>query len=751
MRKSFFVLFFLILSKFSFAQFSFDFNDSIQVKVGLDTLLYPWAGGLNYAQFSEIDYDFDGDQDLFIFDKSRDNIRLLKQITVGSQKKHQVVPNAKSFFPDDLKNRVALVDYNLDGKNDIFTYGIGGVKVYKNTGNFQNGLTWILVKEILNSDYNGDISNLYVSSADIPSYTDIDFDGDIDVLTFDISGERLEYHQNQSQELYNHSDSLIFVLKNQCWGKFTEDAITSEVVLNSTASLCTTGNVPNPLLAENTVISLNAENFVESETRHAGSTVLAIDYDNSGVYDVLLGDVNLHNLLLLMNDGTAPNTNSAMISLDENFPSNTTPVNVSIFPAAFYIDVDFDNQKDLLVAPNAKNISQNEKSIYFYKNLGTSDLPNFSFKSKSYFQEEMIENGTGSIPVFVDQNGDGKEDLFVANFFRYKEPLAKESTITNFRNTGTLAEPFFTFVESDFLSLSSQSLGLRTVPTFGDVDFDGDQDAFLGLENGTLIYLENSAGAGNGFSFTSPISSYTDNLGNIISAQNYCFPQLFDLNEDGLLDLILGKKTGEILYYENIGTTNIPSFELKNDTLGGIDISTTTPEGYAAPHFFKYQDTIRLLLGGFDGKLRFYDDIKNNIQSGNVFHLVSDNFLGISTEAYSSCSVNDIDNDGNLDLFVGGDLGGIFHLEHTENSTLGFSNSVKAKINFEIYPNPTDGIIHLKFDKNIHENTQIQIYNALGEKLFESDKLVNEINMSTFSKGIYFLKVGGDCKKIIRN
>ena len=47
--------------------------------------------------------------------------------------------------------------------------------------------------------------------------------------------------------------------------------------------------------------------------------------------------------------------------------------------------------------------------------------------------------------------------------------------------------------------------------------------------------------------------------------------------------------------------------------------------------------------------------------------------------------------------------------------------------------------------------TQIQIYNALGEKLFESDKLVYEINISTFSKGIYFMKVGGDCRTVIRH
>lgn len=35
----------------------------------------------------------------------------------------------------------------------------------------------------------------------------------MDILTYHISGEYLQYHQNQSQELYGHSDSLVFILK----------------------------------------------------------------------------------------------------------------------------------------------------------------------------------------------------------------------------------------------------------------------------------------------------------------------------------------------------------------------------------------------------------------------------------------------------------------------------------------------------------------------------------------------------------
>lgn len=739
-----------ILTHSFWAQFDFDFNDSIPVKIGTNDLSLAWAGGLNYVQISDIDIDFDGDLDLFLFDRSKDNIRVLEQYDDGT-KKYRSLKNAQNHFPSDLKNRVALLDYNLDGKNDIFAYGIGGVKVYKNTGNAFTGLTWELVTDLIYSDYDGDFSNLYVSSADIPAYIDVDFDNDIDILTFNVAGDHLEYHQNQSQELFGHSDSLIFILKNRCWGKFTEDAITGDITLNAQDGSCTSGNVPNPQLRPNDYV-LKSETEL---TRHAGSTILGIDYDNSGVYDLVIGDVSFNNLYLLMNDGTAPNTHSAMISLDANFPSNTTPSNVSIFPAAFFVDVDFDQIKDLVVCPNAKTISENENSIQFYKNLGSNALPNFSFRTKSYFQEEMIEVGTGSIPVFVDQNGDDKQDLIIGNYYRYKDLLDKESVNYNFRNTGTTTAPIFTFVESDYLNLSLESYGLRTVPAFSDIDSDGDQDLFYGLENGTLIFRENTAGANNPMLFDTPQSNYTDNLGNVISVQNYAFPQLFDLNEDNLLDLIIGKKTGELVYYQNIGSASNPLFELKNDTLGGIDLATLTPDGFAAPHFFSYQDTIRLLLGSYDGKLHFYDDVEGNLNAGSSFHLISDNYKGIDVEGFSSCFVNDIDNDGNLDLFVGGDLGGIFHLEHSDNSTLSINAIKKESTFFEVFPNPATNEIVIK-TKNEFEKVSLEIRTSLGGLISKTELLPNQkLDVSFLKSGSYLLVLKSkngefqECKKLI--
>lgn len=724
-----FLLFiFCITSSALNAQFLFDRNDSIPVRVGNDTLNMPWAGGLNYVQISDIDFDFDGDMDLFVFDRSKDNIRLFEQRN-NPNPHYYPVSNAKNFFPNEIRYRVFLGDYNQDGKNDLFTYGIGGVKVYKNIGNSEQGLQWELATNLILSDYNGTKSNLYVSSSDIPAIIDVDFDGDLDILTFHIGGQRVEYHQNQSQELYGHSDSLTFVLKNECWGKFTEDANNNSVTLNDPNNPCSSGNIPNP---EFPTIEPDSR-----EERHAGSTLLALDYDHSGVYDLILGDVAHENLTLLINGGDEPNTNSAMISQDNNFPSNTTPVSMQLFPAAFYVDVDFDHVKDLIVGANAKGVSQNERSVYLYKNLGENDEPIFSFRSKNFLQGEMIDNGFASFPTFSDINNDGKPDLIVGNFYRYKEVLAKESTWSLYRNTGDFTNPFFTFVDSDFLTLSQQSWGLRTVPAFGDMDQDGDDDLFLGLENGTISYRENIASSGMPAQFASPINTFFDNQNQVISAGSYAFPQIFDLNQDGRNDLIIGKKTGEIMYYENVGTGGNVELELKNDQLGGIDLAPTNPEGFAAPHFFRWQDTTYLLLGGIDGKLRFYKGIDEHLELGDTFQLVTSSFRNIDVEAYSTCWVNDVDNDGKLNLFVGGDLGGIMHFEHNPFSTL--SVEKWDDIEFQLYPNPSTGNFYILTE---YGEKTIRIFDQTGKLILETGTIEPkiELSLSQQTSGMYFIQ-----------
>ncbi len=298
------VLLFLLGPLLSISQFGFQYKDSLVVKSGTDTLNMAWAGGLSHAQFSDIDYDFDGDLDLFVFDRSSDNIRIFRQEQEGTEKYYKYIHDAYTLFPEDMRYRATLVDYDNDGKKDIFTYGIGGLKVYRNVGDATNGLQWELAKDLLYSDNWGTDLNLYVSSADIPAVVDVDGDSDIDVLTFHIGGQHLQYHKNLSMETYGVPDSLIYVLKNECWGGFREDINTNSLFLNDNTPPCADGNLPN---AEFPTLERGSQQSkpTEQTPKHSGSTVLAIDYDGNGVKDLIVGDVAFGNLNLLINGGSS--------------------------------------------------------------------------------------------------------------------------------------------------------------------------------------------------------------------------------------------------------------------------------------------------------------------------------------------------------------------------------------------------------------------------------------------------------------
>ncbi len=721
---------FLLFSSFLYCQFNFEYSTDIQISRNGSNLINAWAGGLNYTQFSEIDFDFDGDMDLFAFDRTNDNIKLFENVLNGATREYNIVYNGNTFFPSDLRYRVYMADYNLDGKNDIFTYGIGGIKVFKNTGNASIGLQWELVSDLLYSQFPFSYDNLYVSSSDIPAISDIDGDGDLDILTFSLGGSHLEYHKNLSQETYGHSDSLLFVLKNKCWGLFAEDPNNNSIVLNDPNVPCGSGNVSNP----------EGNGDPVKPKLHTGSSLLAIDFNNNGVKDLLLGDVSSDGLIKLMNGGTIPNSNSAMISVDYNFPSNTTPAKLQIFPAGFYLDVDFDGKKDLLVGPNAKNASENEKSVLFYKNTGQNNQPNFVFQQSDFLQSEMIEHGTGSIPVFFDQNNDGKKDLVVANFFRYKPILEKESSIAIYRNTSAGLTTEFTFIDDNYLNLTQLNLGLRSVPTFGDLDGDGDEDLILARENGNYMYFQNIGTTGNAI-FATPVEPLTSSTGAIINEETLTFPQLFDLDNDGLLDLIIGKRSGELIFYKNTGTSSSFSFTKVNDHLGNVDVSSvSSPDGFAAPHFFRHDNETHLFLGAYDGKLHYYQDIDGMLAPDSTFNLYSDNFLNIDAKGYSSFFVNDIDNDGYLNLFVGTDLGGLIHLEIDPNSTSSLEETKQNEL--FIYPNPSEGIF------TIHKNSapiqSISIFNSMGQEIDFQISTMNSntiIDLNESENGVYLVTV----------
>src|SRR5688572_4454033 len=130
---------FLILPITLRAQFTYVIDQTIPVKDDQgDELELPWAGGLNAAHYNTMDLNGDGKNDLVLFDRMADKILTF----INSENKYQYAPEFEIFFPEEITNWFLLRDYNCDGKNDIFTGDILGIKVYTNISTPGSPLAW---------------------------------------------------------------------------------------------------------------------------------------------------------------------------------------------------------------------------------------------------------------------------------------------------------------------------------------------------------------------------------------------------------------------------------------------------------------------------------------------------------------------------------------------------------------------------------------------------------------------------------
>lgn len=68
---------------------------------------------------------------------------------------------------------------------------------------------------------------------------------------------------------------------------------------------------------------------------------------------------------------------------------------------------------------------------------------------------------------------------------------------------------------------------------------------------------------------------------------------------------------------------------------------------------------------------------------------------------------------------------------------------------FEVYPNPTNSILNIVDENNQLQNATIQIQNYLGQDVFTSP-FTNQIDLSSFSAGMYFLIIKGSNNKTVK-
>jgi hypothetical protein len=718
-------LFFVLVSNSVFAQFKFEFYDSIQVVQNNDTLKLSWAGGFNSPQFSEIDLNFDGKMDLLAFEREGNVIKPFIYDTTISD--YVFAPQYKQYFPTEIINFMLMRDYNCDGKSDLFAYGIGGLKVYQNVSD--TVLKFRKVSNLLLSNYGSaqkpSMINIYVSPTDIPAIDDIDGDGDLDVLSFNVFGNHIEYHQNMSMDSLGNCDSLYFIAKDACWGKVVENSVNNNVTLNISCKGIVPHNNPQTPF-------------------HTGSTILSLDLDEDNDKEVILGDVSFTNFVTLINGGDS--LNAHITSQFDSFPNTDKAVEL-FFPAGFYLDVDKDGIKDLVASANTTAGINDKKSVWMYKNSGKTNNPNLQKQTDAFLQSEMMDFGSGANPVFFDWNTDGLLDLIVGSYGSF-DTNNVSGQLAVFINVGTTNSPKFQFNSYSFLVSSQNIYGVS--PAFGDLDNDGDDDMIIGDADGFLHFYKNTI-AVNGISNFSVEQIQFSN----IDVGQFATPQIIDLNGDSLLDLVVGERAGNLNYFQNVGTKSNPKFKSTgSDSLGKVDVLKACCTGYSAPFFGKdsVNNTV-LYVGSESGKIYIYNQIDGNYNG--EFNLLD----SIETFTHrTTLTLADINQDGKQELIFGEFAGGLGLMQQTDSvfnypvdtvptdttidSTISILQSIKSTI--LAYPNPVVDVMKLKVEK--YENSKVMIFDIEGKMMFYSILKSSEqtINLKQFANGTYILMVQGE-------
>ena len=702
MRHILIVFTFLSVCFQTLAQQAFYQSQDIEIIKNGFNLVNPWAGGANVPQLSVIDLNKDGILDLIIFDKNGDQINCFINKGTQGEVDYHYAPEYNLLFPD-LEDWVLLRDYDCDGQIDVFTSNNGAIRVYKNS-NASEELNFSLIGTILTDRGTGP-TNLYVSSVDIPHIGDLDFDGDLDILTFSIIGSHVEWHKNNSIEKFGSCDSLDFTLEDDCWGDFSENFSDNSVTLNDCAKKTET----NP-----------------KEAKHSGSTVTALDLNNDSYFELLLGDVTFDNLVMLEN--SASTENAFMVSQDVNFPDYNTSISLTKFPAAYYLDLNNDQQKDLIITPNGNNVSHNYENIWFYENTSSTEEVHLNLVQKNVLLDEMIEVGSGAHPVFFDYNKDGLMDLIVANYGYYITGGNFNSQLALYENVGTLTEPLFEWITDDYAGLGLLNFDNNIIPTFGDIDNDGDQDMLLGDSNGKIHLMKNIEINGEANFFMNSVN-YLD-----IDVGSFASPFFIDLDRDGDLDLIIGSRQGQIFHYENQGDANEANLVLANDTLGNINLTDPIYNtAYTTPTIIDTDNGYELFVGTEKGHLYHYNTIDDNLDGS--FELVTDSMQLYSKSIKTAPALFDLNNDGWSDLLIGLYTGGV-HLLWGGNLNEFSTDELKSQA-LTIYPNPSKGTFNISSKKLV---SSICVYSLNGTEILRTYHR-STFNLTEFPTGLYFVKV----------
>ncbi|MCD6503576.1 MAG: VCBS repeat-containing protein, partial [Euryarchaeota archaeon] len=217
--------------------------------------------------------------------------------------------------------------------------------------------------------------------------------------------------------------------------------------------------------------------------------------------------------------------NSAVLSTtifaEKNGYTRSVAVNVEIPPGGYYA-IFYDSKVKALKPMETTKYFLTEKAIQALDRVPDWIKPMLVRQFQWLMQEPLTVPGR-SIVAVGDINNDELPDLAVG---------AGDGRVYFYENVGTKLQAKFTPLEA--LEVSD----VQVYPALGDLDGDGLTDLVVGTENGTLLFYKNTG------TIEAPEWTLMEGFfeGIDLGAGPYSVA-LFDVNDDGKLDIIVG--TGE--------------------------------------------------------------------------------------------------------------------------------------------------------------------------------------------------------------
>jgi len=333
-----------------------------------------------------------------------------------------------------------------------------------------------------------------------------------------------------------------------------------------------------------------------------------VDIDGDGDYDVFIGD-NTGKLWYFENVGTA-------MELQWEFVSDFyDSIDIGIWSQPVFCDIDNDVDSDLFVV--------NGMVKYYYKNIGTTSLPYFTFIA------DTLSDIIGSTIDFGDFDNDGDFDIISGSVWYYE-------------NIGNQIN--FNYVFTDTIEMINYVKGRNIC----DLDNDADQDIVIGEDDGHIWYLRND-GTPYQYDFTVVTQNIVPDVGNDAA------PTLVDIDGDGDLDMFVGTGTagvytpfGGIRYFENIGTPEVYDFQLITESYFTIDTGWRSVVRLVD---IDADGDLDLFIGSGNGQLTYFEN--TGTDSIPFFTFMEENFQGLSPAAKLAPEFVDLDNDDDYDLLAG--------------------------------------------------------------------------------------------------